>query len=193
MRWSCPLSLLIFWGALWVMFVFFVFSKKTTSHAKATHGQIRTYLIVPAVLVWVHVVGNLLQETGTGPEWVQNHLHDLGVATFALAHGHTYMTLRGRRMLNFGYDPHMARMIVWFVPVAHGVGTLLCVLYKVGQVTIWRERTIAQGYSGEFDFGDVTAFLIGFAIVMANQAIFDRRILRHDAWYADLPRVKESV
>ena len=159
-------------GAVLMMLLFFVLLRRKLE------GQLNTYLIVPSMLIWVHVIGNGLQETEHGPKWVQDHLHDLGVATFALSHVVTYLIVRGKNPFLSGYDAALPAIVMRFTVGAHAVGTLVCVAYKISQITLFREQTIAEGYSGQLDLGDTSMFLLGFLVVLVNHFAMRKQVLR---------------
>lgn len=152
-----------------------------------TKGQLTGYMIVPVLLIWVHVIGNGMQETDNGPEWAQNHLHDLGVATFALMQMQIYFGLRHRMSLySPGYDADLPMMVMRFVIGSHLVGTLMCIGYKISQVTVFHEDTLAKGYSGQLDFGDISMFVLGFLIIVANHFALRGQVLRKRNAYLHL-------
>ena len=139
------------------------------------------YLFVPTVLVWTHVVGNALQELKIGSAWVQAHLHDVGVATCilpgALAYG-SYRWQRSHPGRAFRTSPDFARALMRSTLIGHLVGTLGCIAYKVGQITVFREESLAKGYSGDLDIGDSAAFVVGFLVMLANYVVMSRVVSR---------------
>lgn len=142
-------------------------------------GVLNRYLIVPNVLAWVHVVGNFLQETHRGPEWIIYHLHDLGVATIIM-HGVFFIIVFGgsRHKSDLTKIPYTIDMTLKLMLPAYVIATLLCCYYKVIQVTVFREESIAQGYSGQLDLGDLIALLIGCLIMVINHYAMRGSVLR---------------
>jgi hypothetical protein len=143
-----------------------------------TRGFLTEYLLIPAILIWVNALGGYLQDNSIGSEWVQGHLHNLGVVTYLCS------LILGYLLLWAIFKPPHKRatfitykILKWTTPV-HGLVTLLCVSSKVSQVTIWRDEYIAKGYSGELDVGDIAALIAGFATMVLNHLIMRPRVLR---------------
>jgi hypothetical protein len=133
------------------------------------NGMLKKYLIVPVILIWVHVVGNALQENNIGPEFVRGHLHDIGVAAMWCMLGLMYLLrIPISGALNYQSTITTVNSVLKFTIPLHGVTTILCIGYKVSQVTLFRKEYIAKGYSGMLDVVDVAALILGFLIMVVN-------------------------
>lgn len=128
-------------------------------------------LIMPLSLMWVHVVGNYMQEQHWGPIWMQNHLHNLGVSSAVLASA-AGMTFWATRKYPAQWGPKeiyvAARAFTGGVLMSWILGTIMCVTYEVLNVTIWRADAIKQGYSGRMDWPDMIAYAIGLGLMILN-------------------------
>ena len=143
-------------------------------------GRLRTYFIVPIALSALHLVGNEMQEREIGPEWIQDHLHNAGIAAGSCSAVAIYLLARGQFKEEWkpGDNPLLAPMTIAFIPRWHGAVTLFLILLEVVQVVVNRDSMMARGYSGAVDVGDIVAYLIGFAVIVANHAALRRSVLR---------------
>lgn len=142
------------------------------SHIYQYHiKQVGIILIMPLSLMWVHVVGNYMQEQHWGPIWMQNHLHNLGVSSTVLVLA-TYVTLWVMYKRRAQWGPKViyvaAQAFANGVLASWIIGTLICVAYEVLNVTIWRADAIKQGYSGRMDWPDMIAYAIGLGLMILN-------------------------
>ncbi|HKX23706.1 MAG TPA: hypothetical protein VJM46_00565 [Candidatus Saccharimonadales bacterium] len=129
------------------------------------------YLIPPVVLMWVHVVGNAMQEQSVGPLWARNHLHNLGVASCMMLVGLWLVPYIMRRNAGLSWSAwriKQAGAVMTGVFAGWTLGTIVCGGYEVLMITIWREQTLAEGYSGSLDWIDMSAYAIAEAIMIIN-------------------------
>lgn len=143
------------------------------------HIQLSSYFLVPVGLVWVHVLGEHMQDNNIGPEWVQNHLHNAGspgrlLGYVGLVLLFTSPTLASRNYARF----RVVDLTMKAVVVLWGLGTLGCVVFEIKEVLFFKERLIADGYSGELDLGDMLAYGIGLSLVLLNYFFMRPIILR---------------
>lgn len=142
-----------------------------------TSKLLASFFVLPLTLLGVHVYGNTVQELGLGPEWIRNHLHNMGVAgisiigaLFALL---TMRTQRGYTRSHIETARYAMNMVLCYWLISSGVGVGIEIL----TVTIWGANVEAAGYSGKLDWFDLSAYAVGAIIVIANYAWLKPRIL----------------
>ncbi|WP_028777558.1 hypothetical protein [Shimazuella kribbensis] len=145
---------------------------------KSANGMVKKYLIVPVILIWVHLVGNALQENNIGPEFLQGHLHDLGVAAMWCMVVLRYFVHPSTTIPYYQKAVATANSVLKLTVPLHGVTTLLCIGYKVSQVTVFREEHIAKGYSGMLDVADIAALCVGFLVMVVNHYLLRGSVRR---------------
>lgn len=129
------------------------------------------YLITPVALMWVHVVGNAMQEQGVGPLWARNHLHNLGVASCLMMVGLWFLPYMMRKYMYASYRVQRMKQtdsVMTGVLLGWTLGTVVCAGYEILMITVWREKTLAEGYSGSLDWLDISAYAIAEAIMIIN-------------------------
>ncbi len=145
--------------------------------------RIVPYLITPATLMWIHVIGNAMQEQNTGPEWARNHLHNLGVASCCMMAGSVLIPIARYR---FRYATYVqtcmavAKGALTGLFLGWSIGVVVCCIYEVLMVTSWRTQSLAQGYSGRLDWPDISAYFIGEALMLINFLVVMPRVLRKE-------------
>ena len=137
-----------------------------------TKGTLKQYLIAPICLFWVHAIGSQLQESAIGPEWMQYHLHVLGVPAactplimMSLVGIIGWKSSKQRQPLNasWGID-----FTLRWTPTTSMALTVVCLVQEIAQVTVYRETYMARGYSGDLDIGDLLALFAGASIMVIN-------------------------
>lgn len=125
---------------------------------------LKGFFATPVALAAVHTVGDCMQTLNLGPEWVQNHLHNLGVCGLA-----TLLSLAGnkKRLSIKVIQVLMRRMSIVAVAL-----TILAILYEILLVTTLKQSSVAKGYSGSLDWIDISAYLVGLALMLANHFAF---------------------
>mgnify|MGYP001310674928 CR=1 FL=1 len=136
--------------------------------SKIYGGNLWKFFLVPCTLLWIHTIGNTLQELQLGPKWVQNHLHNLGVANLTIGCAIVHAIIKVRWNPNYEKSYKLEVYLPWCTIWYHLAGTAICILEELRQITIAREEYIARGYSGNLDIGDMIAYGLGFIIMLIN-------------------------
>jgi hypothetical protein len=142
------------------------------------------YMSAPIALMWVHVAGSLLQDNNHGPEWVQNHMHNLGAAAMFMMFGLLRLNkMSDRYMRKTGRSSHYANTKAIMVCVLQGwtVGVIVGCGIEVLMITALRDSTIQQGYSGALDWFDISAYLVSEALIVLNYYKIAPKVLRETA------------
>lgn len=134
------------------------------------------YMVVPILLIGVHVAGDAMQERHIGPDWIQNHLHNVGAVGTALNSVTLAILLIKQGSNQEIWRYRVADAIMWLTPRYWVAGTLAAIGMELYIITFSREQMIAAGYSGRLDYADVSAYLMGLAIVLLNHHIMRPRI-----------------
>lgn len=128
------------------------------------------YMTVPVLLVWLHVGGSVLQDRNIGPEWVQGHLHNIGAPVIVMFFAFCGMRGLIARHLKTGMSFRRAGSKAFMTCVLYGWigGVVVGCLIEVADVTVSREENMAQGYSGQLDWGDLVSYGLSAAIMIFN-------------------------
>ncbi len=146
--------------------------------------KVLPYLTVPILLMWVHVAGSALQDNNIGPEWAQNHLHNLGAPASAMLFGligtqgsiNSYIKRTGASIYRA-----TTRALMLGVVKGWTLGVIACIGIEILMVTAMHDDTVRQGYSGATDWIDISAYLIGEALIIINYLRVAPKVLRKTA------------
>lgn len=142
------------------------------------------YLVLPLLLMWLHVAGSTLQDSNLGPEWVQNHLHNLGAAATFMMFGLWRLNkLSDRYMLLNRMSRTRANTKALMVCTLQGwtVGVIVGCGIEVLMVTAGRANAVQQGYSGAMGWMDIGAYVISEVLILINYYRLAPRVLRETA------------
>lgn len=143
------------------------------------HIHLWRYFLVPAGLVWVHALGEYMQDNNLGPEWAQNHLHNIGSPGRLLGYiglAFIFASVPGKNKNQFTL--RAVELVMRATIIAWSLGVVGCVLFEIKEVLFFKERLIADGYSGELDVGDLLAYGVGLALVLPNHFFMQPIVLR---------------
>lgn len=146
--------------------------------------KVMPYLVVPTLLMWTHVGGSALQDNNIGPEWAQNHLHNLGAPASMMLFG--VLGIRGAidkyiRKTGASLSQATARVLMLGIVRGWTLGVIICIGIEIFMVTVVRDQTVQQGYSGAADWLDIAAYLIGEVLILINYFRLAPKVLRQTA------------
>jgi hypothetical protein len=135
-------------------------------------------LIVPFALLWIHVVGNYMQEQEIGASLVRGSLHNIGVAsctmTLPLFCVLWLASRRGAMLLRKTAVELYSKLLL----VVWALTTLAGIAYEIYTITYDREEAIKMGYSGKIDWWDIAAFALGFVLMCINYLALHPVVMR---------------
>lgn len=161
----------VIWDAIYFLLLLFGYLANQQSRVLKSH------CVAPLSLVFVHIIGYALQEFNIGPEYVQNHLHNLGaVAIVPMSFiASITITLWGLRPWESRNEIAKKIILKYEIPL-YSVSCLACIILEIMQVTVFRQKALAMGYSGDFDFIDSICYVLGFLIVVVNHYAHKKKL-----------------
>lgn len=150
---------------------------------------IRIYYLLPLVLIWAYAAGELLQEFEKGPAWAQNHLHNLGAAFLGVFFTFWFLPrLFQKYSRTLPSQQAVTKAVVNLTLWGWTGGVIACCAQEIAMVTLWRENTIANRYSGNVDWLDIAIYLISEALIILNYIYVGKLAIRKTADRYHRPR-----